>query len=59
MAKIKVSALPQITSSLQITSEDLFIVNDGTTTKNITAELLSTKIGSGYTNRRYKIYNLR
>ena len=50
MAKIKVSALPQITSSLQITSEDLFIVNDGTTTKNITAELLSTKIGSGYTN---------
>ena len=40
MARIKISELPQVSSSLQLTPDDLFIVNDGNKTKSISSDLV-------------------
>ena len=46
MARIKISELPKVTSGLEITPDDVFIVNDGNITKSVTSELLTTTIGT-------------
>lgn len=48
MAQIKISQLPRITHKSQLTPDDLILLNDGSTTKTINADLLSSHIGSGY-----------
>lgn len=45
----KVSQLPVI-SREQLTQDDRFLLNNGSTTSTVTAEVLSGKIGSGYSN---------
>ena len=46
---IKVSELPRINQRLGLTADDLFVLNDGTTTKTIPANILSNRVGTGYT----------
>lgn len=45
---IKVSELPRISERLGLTSDDIFVLNDGTTTKTIPADILSNRVGAGY-----------
>ena len=45
---IKVSELPQITQRLGLTADDIFVLNDGTTTKTVPANILSNRVGAGY-----------
>lgn len=45
---IKVSELPRINQRLGLTADDLFVLNDGNTTKTIPANILSNRVGTGY-----------
>lgn len=45
---IKISQLPLMTSRSLLTPDDLFVINDGSTTKSINAQMLSNALGTGY-----------
>lgn len=45
---IKVSELPRISQRSQLTPDDLIMLNDGSTTKTIPANILSSAVGAGY-----------
>lgn len=44
----KVSELPLITNKADITADDLIMMNDGNTTKVVSAQMLSNRGGTGY-----------
>lgn len=44
----KVSQLPRINSRLELTADDLIVLNDGSITKTIPANILSNRGGTGY-----------
>lgn len=44
----RISELPRITTRSQLTADDLIVLNDGNKTKTIPANILSNRLGAGY-----------